>query len=169
MKNKNNYRPPELLTDKHDCSGFGCGKPPLNQYLKKYALVNQQNDISRTYVATRDDRVVGYYTLAFGSISHDEATPKIKAELPQYPIPIMLLARLAVDKREAGKGLGKGLLKDALLRTIQAADIGGLRAVLTHAKDDEAKKFYQTHGFQRSPIQPLTLMLGIKDIRASLL
>lgn len=169
MKNKGPYRAPELLTEEHECSGFGCGKPPLNQYIKKYALVNQQNDISRTYVATRDGRVVGYYTLTFGSISHDEATPKIKAQLPQYPIPIMLLARLAVDQREAGKGLGKGLLKDALLRTIQAADIGGLRAVLTHAKDEESKQFYQKFGFEESPIQPLTLMLSIKDIRASLL
>ncbi len=169
MKNKGPYRAPELLTEKHDRSGFACGKPPLNQYIKKYALVNQRNDISRTYVATRDNRVVGYYTLAFGSVSHDEATPKIKAQLPQYPIPIMLLARLAVDQREAGKGLGKGLLKDALLRTIQAADIGGLRAVLTHAKDEEAKQFYQKFGFEESPIQPLTLMLSIKDISASLL
>jgi GNAT superfamily N-acetyltransferase len=169
MKNKESLRPPEVLTEEHDCSGFGCGKPPLNQYIKKYALVNQQNDISRTYVATRGGRVVGYYTLAFGSVSHDDATRKIKAELPQYPIPIMLLARLAVDKHEAGKGLGKGLLKDALLRTIQAADIGGLRAMLTHAKDDDAKQFYQKFGFEESPIQPLTLMLSIKDIRASLL
>lgn len=169
MQNKGSLNAPELLTGEHDRSGFGCGKPPLNQYIKKYALVNQQNDISRTYVATRDASVVGYYTLAFGSISHDEATPRIKAELPQYPIPIILLARLAVDQREAGKGLGKGLLKDALLRTIQAADIGGLRAMLTHAKDEDAKQFYQKFGFEESPIQPLTLMLSIKDIRASLL
>lgn len=169
MQNKGLLRPPELLTEAHDCSGFGCGKPPLNQYIKKYALLNQQNDISRTYVATRDASVVGYYTLAFGSISHDEATRRIKAELPQYPIPIMLLARLAVDQREAGHGLGKGLLKDALLRTMQAADIGGLRAMLTHAKDEEAKQFYQKFGFEESPIAPLTLMLSIKDIRASLI
>lgn len=169
MQNKQPYRAPELLTEGHDRSGFGCGKPSLNQYLKKYALVNQQSDISRTYVATRDDRVVGYYTLTFGSISHENATPKIKAHLPQYPIPVMLLARLAVDQKEAGKGLGKGLLKDAMLRTIQAADIGGLRAMLTHAKDEEAKEFYQKYGFEESLIQSLTLMLSIKDIRASLL
>jgi GNAT superfamily N-acetyltransferase len=170
MQNKEgSFRAPELLTQGHDRSGFGCGKPALNQYIKKYALVNQQNDISRTYVATRDGRVVGFYTLAFGSISHDEATPEVKAELPQYPIPVMLLARLGVDQKETGKGLGKGLLKDAMLRTIQAADIGGLRAMLTHAKDEEAKLFYKKYGFEESPIQPLTLMLSIKDIRASLL
>lgn len=169
MQNKGALNAPELLTDEHDRSGFGCGKPPLNQYIKKYALINQEREISRTYVATRGSRVVGYYTLAFGSISHDEATPAIKAELPQYPIPVMLLARLAVDQNEAGGGLGKGLLKDALLRTIQAADIAGLRAMLTHAKDEPAKNFYQKFGFQESPIHPLTMMLSIKDIRASLL
>jgi predicted N-acetyltransferase YhbS len=112
---------------------------------------------------------VGYYTLTFGSISHEEATAQIKAELPQYPIPIILLARLAVDQKEAGKGLGKGLLKDALLRTVQAADIAGLRAMLTHAKDEEAKQFYQKFGFEESPTQSLTLMLSIKHIRDSLL
>lgn|SRR5690606_2125298 len=169
MKSKDSLRAPELLTEEHEVSGFGCGKPPLNQYLKKYARVNQANEISRTYVATRGLRVVGYYTLTFGSVSHDEATAKIKAELPQYPLPIILLARLAVDQKEAGKGLGKGLLKDALLRTVQAADIAGLRAMLTHAKDEEAKQFYLKFGFEESPIQPLTLMLSIKDIRASLL
>ncbi|MEP6945184.1 MAG: GNAT family N-acetyltransferase [Acidobacteriota bacterium] len=168
MRIKSTYHAPELLTREHDRSRFGCGKPALNQYLKKYALTNQESEISRTYVTTRDGRVVGYYTLTFGSISHEQATEKIKADLPHYPIPIMLLARLAVDKRESGKGLGKGLLKDALLRTISAADIAGLRAILTHAKDDEAKKFYQKFGFQASPIEPLTLMLSINDIRASL-
>jgi GNAT superfamily N-acetyltransferase len=169
MRNRIIYRPPGLLTEQHDTAHFGCGKPALNQYLKKYALINQQNEISRTYVTTRVNRVVGYYTLTFGSISHEEGTSKIKDSLPQYPIPIMLLARLAVDQKEAGKGLGKGLLKDAMLRTIQAADIGGLRAMLTHAKDDEAKRFYQKHGFEESPIHPLTLMLSIKDIRAGIL
>ena len=170
MQNKPVYRAPELLTAEHVTSGFACGKPPLNQYIKKYALANQENEISRTYVATRDGSVVvGFYSLAYGSISHEQATRRIKAELPQYPIPVMLLARLAVDHREAGKGLGKGLLKDALLRTIQAADIGGLRAVLTHAKDEDAKQFYQKYGFTESPIDQLTLMLSIKDIRANII
>jgi GNAT superfamily N-acetyltransferase len=163
------YSGPELLTEEHDRSSFSCGKPPLNQYLKKYALVNQKNEISRTYVTTKDRRVIGFYSLAFGSISHDEATQQIKDELPQYPIPIILLARLAVDLKEKGKGLGKGLLRDAMLRTIQAADIGGLRAMLTHAKDEEAKRFYQYYGFQESPTHPLHLMLSIKEIRANII
>ena len=169
MPNKRIYSAPELLTPAHDCSGFGCGKPPLNQYIKKYALVNQENEISRTYVTTRENRVVGYYSLAFGSISHEDATQKIKDELPQYPIPIILLARLAVDVKEKGQGLGKGLMRDALLRTVQAADIGGLRAMLTHAKDEDAKGFYEKYGFESSPTNELHLMLSIKDIRANLI
>ncbi len=168
MKNSDDLSPPELLTASHDRSRFACGKPALNQFLKKYALINQENEISRTYVATRGESVVGYYTLAFGSVSHAEATLSVKAQLPQYPIPVILLARLAVDVREKGKGLGKGLLKDAMLRTLAAADIAGLRAMLTHAKDEEAKHFYLRYGFRESPIEPLTLMLNIKDIRASL-
>lgn len=169
MQNSRAYTSPDVLTEEHDCSDFACGKPPLNQYIKKYALLNQQNEISRTYVTISRDRVVGYYTLAFGSVSHEEATRKTKADLPMYPIPIILLARLAVDAREKGKGLGKALLRDAMLRTIQAADIGGLRAMLTHAKDEEAKHFYQRFGLEEPPISPLTLMLNIKDIRANLL
>jgi GNAT superfamily N-acetyltransferase len=169
MPNKDVFSAPELLTEGHDRSGFACGKPTLNQYIKKYALINQQNEISRTYVTTRDGRVVGFYSLAFGSISHDDAASKIKKELPLHPIPVILLARLAVDLKEKGKGLGKALLRDALLRTIQAADIGGLRAMLTHAKDEDAKRFYEQFGFEESPINPLTLMLSIKDIKANIL
>jgi predicted N-acetyltransferase YhbS len=113
--------------------------------------------------------VVGYYTLAFGSISHEQAAPGIKKDLPGHPIPIILLARLAVDIREQGTGLGKGLLRDAMLRTVEAADIGGLRAMLTHAKDEKAKAFYKRYGFVESPISSLTLMLSIQDIRAGLI
>jgi N-acetylglutamate synthase-like GNAT family acetyltransferase len=168
MAGKILYTPPELLTAEHDASTFACGEPALNKFIKKYALANQENEISRTYVTTRKGNVVGYYTLAFGSVSHNEATDKIKAELPLYPIPMILLARLAVDIREKGKGLGKGLLRDAMLRTLQAADIAGLRAMLTHAKNDEAKKFYEKFGFEASPTDPLHLMLSIKDIRRNL-
>jgi GNAT superfamily N-acetyltransferase len=163
------YSQPELLNAEHDCSAFACGQPQLNQYLKKYALTNQENEISRTYVTTRSGRVVGYYTLAFGSVSHDEAPQKLKEGLPLHPIPVILLARLAVDIKEKGRGLGKGLLRDAMLRTVQAANIGGLRAMLTHAKNEEAKAFYLTFGFEQSPTHDLHLMLCIKDIRANLL
>lgn len=168
MQNNKMYSVPELLTEAHDVSKFGCGKPPLNQYIKKYALINQEKDSSRTYVTVREeDRVVGYYTLSFGSISHEEATEKIKEEMPRYPIPIILFARLAVDVKEKGNRLGEGLLRDAMLRTIQAADIGGLRAMITHAKDVDAKGFYEKYGFEASPTNELHLMLRIKDIRAN--
>ena len=168
MVSKVHYTPPELLTIEHDASTFACGEPALNRFIKKYALANQENVISRTYVTTRDGQIVGYYTLAFGSVSHDEATDKIKADLPLYPIPVILLARLAVDVKEKGNGLGKGLLRDAMLRTLQAADIAGLRAMLTHAKNNEAKLFYQKFGFEESATHELHLMLGIKDIRKNL-
>lgn len=168
MPNKVSYSRPELLTANHNVSTFACGEAELNRFIKRYALINQTNEISRTYVTTRDGYVAGFYTLAFGSISHDAATPRIKAELPGYPIPIILLARLAVDLREKGKGLGKSLLNDALLRTVQAADIAGLRAMLAHAKNDTAKSFYEKFGFEASPTDPLHLMLSIEQIRENL-
>ncbi len=167
MQNSKKYSVPELLTKAHDVSKFGCGKPPLNQYIKKYALINQEKDSSRTYVTVREDRIVGYYTLSFGSISHEEAVEKIKEEMPGYPIPIILLARLAVDVKEKGNRLGEGLLRDAMLRTIQAADIAGLRAMITHAKDEDAKGFYEKYGFESSPTNELHLMLSINNIRAN--
>lgn len=169
MPNKGSYSAPELLTSALDCTSFGCGKPPLNQYIKKYALINQKNEISRTYVTTRENRVVGYYSLAIGSISHEDATDKIKADLPHYPIPIILLARLAVDVKDKGQGLGKGLLRDALLRTMQAADIGGLRAMIAYAKDEDANNFYEKYGFESSPTNDLHLMLSISNIRENLI
>jgi predicted N-acetyltransferase YhbS len=169
MQNKGSYTTPKLLNAEHDCSAFACGQPQLNQYIKKYALINQQNDISRTYVTTRENRVVGYYTLAFGSVSHDDAPQNLKKGLPLHPIPIILLARLAVDVKAKGIGLGKGLLRDAMLRTLQAADIGGLRAMLTHAKSEDAKRFYMNFGFEESPTNDLHLILSIKDIRANIL
>lgn len=143
MPNSPIFARPELFKEGHDPAGFSSGNPQLNQYIKKYALVNQANEISRTYVTSVGKKVVGYYTLCFGSISQDDANQKIKDSLPQYPIPVILLARLAVDRNYVGKDLGKGLLRDSMLRIIQAADIGGLRAMLTHAKDDEAKMFYE--------------------------
>lgn len=169
MRNDGRYCSPEPLTEEHDVSKFACGKPPLNQYLKRYALKNQREEISRTYVTVREARVVGYYTLTFGSISHEDAARKIKADLPGYPIPIILLARLAVDGGEKGKGLGSGLLRDAMMRTLQAADIAGLRAMLTHAKDEEAKSFSMKYGFEPSPAHPLHLMIRVDDIRASVI
>jgi len=158
---------PALLTKNHDRGAFDCGVSALNEYLKQYALQNQKKDAARTYVATRGNRIVGYYTLAYGSVACDEAPLSVQAGLARYPIPIILLARLAVDLTERGQGLGAGLLKDALLRTLQAAEIAGLRAMLVHAKDDAAKAFYEKFGFEPSPTAPYHLFLRVSDIKAS--
>jgi GNAT superfamily N-acetyltransferase len=152
----------------HDTSLFDCGVAPLNEYLQKYALLNHQNRSARTYVAMRGTRLVGYYTLAAGSVSRDEVPPRIAQGLGKYPIPITLIARLAVDNSVKGKGLGRGLLKDAILRALQAADIVGSRAIVTHAKDEAAKAFYQKFNFVPSPINDLHLYLLMKDVRAIL-
>ena len=169
MLSAENLTPPVLLTKDHDRNSFDCGVSPLNDYLKKYALQNQRKDAARTYVATRGNRIVGYYSLAYGSVSLEEAPQSVKAGLARHPIPVILLARLAVDSTEQGSGLGAALLKDALRRTIQAAEIAGLRAVLVHAKDDSAKRFYEKFGFESSPIDAYHLFLKLSDILRSLI
>ena len=168
MATAENLNPPALLTKDHDRNCFDCGVPALNDYLKRYALQNQKKYAARTYVATRGNRIVGYYSLAYGSVSLEEATQSVKSGLPRHPIPVMLLARLAVDSTEQGHGLGTALLKDALLRTIQAAEIAGLRAMLVHAKDDSAKRFYEKYGFEPSPIDAYHPFLKLADILSSL-
>ena len=167
MPSDKNLNPPALLTKDHDRNSFDCGVPALDDYLKKYALQNQKKYAARTYVATRGNRVVGYYSLAYGSVSLEDAPHSVKSGLPRHPIPVILLARLAVDSTEQGSGLGAALLKDALLRTIQAAEIAGLRAMLVHAKDDSAKRFYEKFGFEPSPIDAYHLFLRLSDILSS--
>ncbi|HEY0458531.1 MAG TPA: GNAT family N-acetyltransferase [Pyrinomonadaceae bacterium] len=153
----------------HDRASFDCGVEPLNEYLKKYALQNQKKDAARTFVlTTQENRILAYYTLVFGSVSFEETTADISAGLGKYPIPVILLARLAIDAGEKGKGLGKTLLRDALLRAVSASEIAGLRAFLVHAKDAAAKAFYEKFGFEPSPHNEFHLFLKIADIRASL-
>ena len=147
MPTADTLKAPVLLTRGHDRSAFDCGIPALNEYLKQYALQNQKKHAARTYVGTRGHRVVGYYSLAYGSVTLEEAPQSVKSGLARHPIPVILLARLAVDTAERGRGIGAALLKDALLRTLQAAEIAGLRAMIVHAKDDAAKRFYETFGF----------------------
>jgi GNAT superfamily N-acetyltransferase len=161
---------PKLLTKAHKKNDFDCGVLPLNSFLQNYALQNSKNNSSRTYVSIckNTEIVAGYYTLTFGSISHQEATEKVKKRMPNYPIPVMILARLAVCKNYKNLGLGRSLLSDALLRTIQASNIGGLRAVIAHAKDDIAKNFYLKYGFEESILDPYHLMLPIQDIEFAL-
>ncbi len=156
---------PVPLDINHDLSLFDCGVDALNDYLRNNAYQNQQNRSARTFVAARSGRVVGYYSLAAGSVSREETPPRVAQGLPRHPVPIILLARLAVDLGEAGQGLGKALLKDALLRASQASDMVGCRAVLTHAKDENVKSFYSKVGFEPSPVNELHLYLLMKDIK----
>ncbi|MBP6104109.1 MAG: GNAT family N-acetyltransferase [Gammaproteobacteria bacterium] len=159
---------PDLLQKEHQTEAFDCGIPALNDYLKKYAWQSQTGRGARTYVVTRDEKVVGYFTLAYGSVSTLDAPPRMKQGLGLYPIPILVLARLAIDRQAQKKGLGKALLKQALLKALKASDIAGLRAVLVHAKDQLAKSFYKRYGFIEFPSDEFRLYLLIKDIENSI-
>ena len=159
---------PVLLDARHDLSAFDCNVPALNNYLKRFALENQRSQSARTYVATCGESVVGYYTLAAASARREETPARVAKGQAAHPVPVVLLARLAVDASEKGKGLGAGLLKDALLRGVQAADIIGCRAIMVHAKDETARAFYQRFGFVPSPTDPFRLFLLMKDVKASL-
>jgi len=155
----------EKLSARHELSGFDCGSSALNRFLQRHALHNQNAGSAQTYVACDDGLVVGYYSLTVGSVAHAEAGDRIKKGMPRYPIPVLILARLAVHRTRQGQGLGKGLLKDALIRSARAADIVGVRALLVHAKDDQARAFYQAYDFDSSPSDPYHLFLLMKDIR----
>lgn len=157
--------PIEKLSPEHDIKPFDCGKEELNRFLKRYALANQRAESSQTYIACDGKRAAAYYSLTVGSVLHANAPERIKKGLPKYPIPIMILARLAVDHHYQGHGLGKALLKNALQRTAQAADIAGIRALLVHAKDEEARAFYEYFNFEPSPTHPLWLFLIMKEIK----
>lgn len=159
---------PILLKDSHAVDDFDCGNEFLNSYLKRYAIINNQSGSSRTYVTTRNNRVVGYYTLTIGSVSKQETPSSVGKGLANYPVPVIILARLAVDKTERGTGLGKSLLREALLQIICAADKVGGRAVLVHAKDERSRSFYEHFGFERSPIDQFHLYLLLKDIEKTL-
>lgn len=159
----------EKLEAKHEVDGFDCGKEPLDVFLKRHALVNQKAGSASTYVVCWGKRqVVGYYSLAVGAVEGGVAPERVRKGLARHPIPVMLLARLAVDRTAQGKGLGKALLKDALMRTVQAADIAGIRALLVHAKDNEARAWYMAFDFEPSPTDPYHLFLLMKDLRALL-
>jgi len=159
---------PALLQNSHVVDNFDCGNEALNSYLKRFAIINNQNGSSRTYVTTRDNMVVGYYTLTIGSVSKQDAPPRIGKGLANYPIPVIILARLAVDKTEQRIGIGKGLLREALLNITYAADTVGGRAVIVHAKDAQSRSFYEHFGFERSPIDQFHLYLLLKDIEKTL-
>ena len=153
----------------HDqTEGFDCGQPALNQFLQRYALVNQNSHSAQTYVCCQQDAVVGFYSLSVGSVQPQAAPIRVMRGMARHPVPVMLLARLAVDLAHQGQGLGQALLKDALLRTAQAADIAGIRCLLVHAKDDAARRWYEGWEFEPSPTDPYHLFLLLKDLKALL-
>jgi GNAT superfamily N-acetyltransferase len=156
----------EALSASHELQSFDCGNDALSVWLKRFALLNQQNDAARTFVVHRRGRVAGYYSLTAGSVRPEEAPPRVAKGLARHPIPVILLARLAVDRTEQGRGLGGALLKDALSRAASAARAIAARAVLVHAIDDGARTFYEHFGFEPSPVDDFTLMLLMKDLRA---
>lgn len=155
----------EKLNSSHVLNEFDCGVPDLNQFLVKYALQNQSANSASTYVACENGQVIGFYTLVVGSVVHASAPKRITKGLARHPVPVMILARLAVDKTQHGQGIGRGLLKDVLLRTAHAADIAGMRALLVHAKDDAARQWYQQYNFDESPTDHLHLYLLLKDVK----
>jgi GNAT superfamily N-acetyltransferase len=154
------------LSLEHDASGFESGSPALDRYIKAYALASQRANVAQTYVAAATERIVGYHTLVVGSVTYEGAPQRMTKGAPRHPVPIMLLARLAVDISWQGKGLGAALIVDAMRRVLQVADIAGVRAMAVHAKDENARRFYEHLGFEPFPDQPLTLYRLLKDIHA---
>jgi GNAT superfamily N-acetyltransferase len=154
---------PRHITSDHDVSQFDCGVPELDDWLKRRALQNETARASRTYVVTSGGRVVAYYALATGAIAQASATGRVRRNMPE-PVPVMVLGRLAVDRAFQGLGLGSALLRDALLRTLGAAEVAGCRAMLLHAISEDAKRFYVKHGFAESPLDPMTLMIPLADV-----
>lgn len=153
---------PQSLAATHRLDGFNCGEPSLDDWLKRRALANHLNGASRTFVVMDSEQcVLGYYALAAGAIAHQEATSAIRRNMPD-PVPVMVLARLAVDARAQGIKLGAALLQDAVARVQTVAENAGVRALLVHALNDRAKQFYEHYGFRESPVHPMTLMLAMK-------
>ena len=160
----NSFRSPEPLRAAHELSHFECGEPALNEWLRRRAMRNEIGGGSRTYVVCLEpgDEVAAFYSLATGAVAHDTSTGRVRRNMPD-PIPAMIIGRLAVDQRFHGGGLGRAMLRDAILRTIQAAGIAGIRVILVHAISESARLFYERAGVRSSPIDPMTLMLTIQE------
>lgn len=157
------FSAPQSLAATHRLDGFNCGEPSLDDWLKRRALTNHLNGASRTFVVVDPDQcVLGYYALAAGAVAHQEATSAIRRNMPD-PVPVMVLARLAVDVRAQGVQLGAALLQDAVTRVRSVAENAGVRALLVHALNERAKQFYEHYGFRSSPMHPMTLMLSLKQ------
>jgi GNAT superfamily N-acetyltransferase len=154
--------PPEKLRRDHDRSQFECGEPALDDWLRRRALQNKESGASRTYVVCAGQHVVGYYALAVGATAHTEAPGRVRRNMPD-PVPVMIIGRLAVHQDYQGKRIGPALLRDAVLRTLQAAEIAGVRAILVHAISERAREFYEACGFIPSPMDPMTLMITVAE------
>jgi GNAT superfamily N-acetyltransferase len=152
---------PEKLNPAHDLSQFRCGEPELDDWLKRRALQNEESGASRSYVVCIGRQVIGYYALSAGAAAHRDAPGRVKRNMPN-PVPVMVIGRLAIDLKFQGRGIGTALLKDAVLRTVQAAKIAGIRAILVHAISEGAKRFYEILGFRASPTNPMTLMITVQ-------
>lgn len=152
---------PQPLVDTHLLDGFECGEAVLDEWLKRRAMTNQLSGASRTFVTVdMDDRVLGYYAMAAGAVSHQMARSPVRRNMPD-PVPVMVLARLAVDIKAQGLKLGASLLQDAVDRAVMVSRNAGVRALLVHALNDRAKEFYEHYGFQASPLDAMTLMLRL--------
>lgn len=159
------FSAPQPLSDFHLLADFDCGEPTLDEWLKRRALPNQVSGASRTFVVCDPQRrVLGYYALAAGAVSHQAATSAIRRNMPD-PVPVIVLARLAVDQTARRLKLGSALLLDAVTRSEAVAQNAGVRALLIHALHDDARRFYEHCGFQISPLQPMTLMLRLNPHR----
>lgn len=160
-------QPPQPIKLEHLIEDFDSGNQELDDCLKKRALKNESRGASRTYIVTVEQRVIAYYCLATGSVINSEAPGRIRRNMPDS-IPVIVIGRLAVDRNWQSRGIGRGLVRDAVLRTLQAAKIAGIRAILVHAIDEQAQRFYQQCGFIPSPVAPMTLILAISDARNAL-
>lgn len=155
----------EKLRRDHAVGGFDCGDNALNRFLQRHALQGQQAGSNQTYLALEGDAVLGFHSLVVGQIAYADGPERLLKGQARHPIPVMILARLAVSVDRQGQGLGAGLLKDAMLRTLAAADIAGIRAFVAHAKDDTARAFYERFSLRPSPDDPRHLHVLLKDIR----
>jgi len=164
----NETRSIERLRRDHFVDTFDCGQEDLNGWLRRNALQNQGAGAAQTYVGLMGGALIGYYSLAVGQVEYCDAPERLQKGLARHPVPIMLLARLAVDKGWQNKGVGRALLRDAVQRTVQAADIAGIRALAVHAKDERARRYYEQFDFAPSPADPLHLLVLLKDIRRRL-
>jgi GNAT superfamily N-acetyltransferase len=153
------------LQDRHDVNSFDCGIDELNSYLQRYARQTQKREGTRTYVVLDGNQVIAYYTIVFGGIAWIDAPDYVRKGLGKYQIPIMIIARLAVDSTWAGKGLGNSLLLDALKRVVAASEIAGLRAVVVDAKNNTAKQFYEKRGFRSWPIDSKRLFITMTELK----